>query len=457
MNIPVFIISLFFLQIVCLIMGRRASKKLDTQDDYFLAGRGLRFFPLFMTLIATQIGGGLVLGSAEEAYRYGWWVLCYPLGASLGMILLAAGIGKRLSQFKVSTVAQLFDVIYQSTKLKKVASILSIISLFMILIAQVIASRKLMVSLGVDQMWIFMAFWGIVIFYTVAGGIKAVVASDIVQAMFFICIFAFCFIYSVWFNPQTAGLMSTVQAQNLDFDQTKLYGWLLMPMLFMVIEQDMAQRCFAAKSGKVVSLATGCAALCIMLVCFIPVYYGILGNTMGLQAQEGSSILMTTLTASTNPILASLFGCAILAAIISTSISLINAISSNVAQDFDFSWSKQSHTVKASQWATFCIGCSALLCSFYSNNVVDVLIQSYELSVSCLFVPVVAALFIRQGNAKSATYAVILGALGFVLFRALPLGLFPKEVASLGLSLLGYVIGEVQARLPVKAKAAERT
>lgn len=444
MNIPVFLISLLILQLICLYVGRQASKSMANQDDYFLAGRGLKFFPLFMTLIATQIGGGLVLGSAEEAYRYGWYVLLYPLGASLGMLALAAGIGKRLSQFKVTTVAQLFEVVYRSPRLKKIASLLSIVSLFMILIAQVIASRKFMLSIGVDELWIFFGFWIIVIVYTVLGGMQAVVATDIIQAFYFIGIFVACFIYTLLINPVDATAILQDWSGDFDFDQTKFTGWLLMPLLFMVIEQDMAQRCFAAKSGRTVSWASGWSALCIITVCAIPVFYGTLAKTLGISVPEGASVLMSVLQVTTNPVLCALFGCAVMAAIISTADALINSISSNIAQDFDSGILRRSQNLKTAQWISTGIGCLALFCSFYSSNIVGVLIQSYELSVSCLLVPVMAALFVRQGNAISAAYAVTLGAIGFVTFRFMPLDFMPNEVASLLLSALGYGLGELQ-------------
>src|SRR5215203_3492238 len=133
MDLTVFFIVLFALQLICLIVGSRASKDLKNQDDYFLAGKDVKFFPLMMTFVATQVGGGLILGSAEEAYQFGWPVLLYPIGACLGFLLLASGVGRKLAQFKVATVAQLFEVVYHSTRLKKIASLLSILSLFMIL------------------------------------------------------------------------------------------------------------------------------------------------------------------------------------------------------------------------------------------------------------------------------------------------------------------------------------
>lgn len=445
MNVNIFIAVLFILQVICFFVGKKASKKLDSQDDYFLAGRGIRFWPLMMTLIATQIGGGLILGSAEEAYRYGWYVLLYPLGACLGLMLLAMGIGKRMSQFKVSTIAQLFEVVYRSASLKQLASVLSIVSLFLILTAQVIASKKFMVSLGVDQMSIFIAFWGIVILYTVLGGLKAVVATDIIQAAFFIIVFFVGFLYTL--SSEAPSFLTTVNAglgESFDFNPSKLCGWLLMPLCFMVIEQDMGQRCFAAKNGRVVSMACGCAALCTILVCMIPVYYGILGKSMGMVIPEGSSVFMAVIRENTNSTITAFIGCAILAAIMSTADSLINAISSNISQDFAFKWTQRSNNVKTAQWITCGISVAAFFGSFFFNNVVDLLILSYELSVSCLFVPVFAALFISRGNVMSASLAIALGAISFVLLRFFPLDFVPRELASLGCSLIGYVVGQLR-------------
>jgi SSS family solute:Na+ symporter len=449
MNIFIFIGALFLLQIVCLIVGKKASANaINNQEDYFLAGRTVRFFPLLMTLIATQIGGGIILGSAEEAYRYGWYVILYPLGTSLGLFVLALGIGKRMMEFPISTVAQLFEVVYKSTKLRKVASVLSMVSLFLILIAQVIASKKFMVSLGVEQNLLFVAFWGIVILYTVTGGLKAVVATDIIQATFFIGVFAMCFGYSLWMAPEnTMTAAYSGVSQDFEFDATKLCGWLMIPLLFMVIEQDMGQRCFSAKSGKTVSWASGIAALCTLAICVVPLFYGILGRSMMIAVPEGSSVLMTVIRETTTPTLTAFVGVAVLAAIISTADSLINAISSNFTQDFDFKMFKEGKGVGSTKWITFGIAIASLLCSFAFNNVVDLLVLSYELSVSALFVPIFAALILRKGNKASALYSILLGAISFAILRFVPATFLPKEVTSLVFSALGFGLGELQVWL----------
>lgn len=441
MNITLFITLLFALQLFYWVVGKRASKNLNGKDDYFLAGKSVKLFPLMMTFLATQVGGGTVLGAADEAYRFGWPVLFYPLGASLGMILLGAGLGRRLAKFQVSTVAEIFEVVYKSVTLRKVASILSVVSLFMILVGQIIASNKFLVSLGFSNTPLFIVFWAIVIIYTAQGGLKAVISTDLVQAAFFSIVFLLCFGFVLFTNPSIASL-EMPQVENFADVSSKLCGWLILPILFMVIEQDMGQRCFAGASPQVVSRASMLAGITTMIVCVVPVFFGTLAKSIELEIPQGGSVLMAAIAATTSPWITALVGCAVLAAVISTATSLINAISSNISSDFKFSIFEKFNTLRLVQGMTCVISIAAIFFAFYFDNIVDMLMQSYELSVSCLFIPIFFALFKREGNSFAAWSSILFGALGFVLFKFIPIP-FPKEIVSILLSLMGYLFGEL--------------
>ncbi|MDP1879863.1 MAG: sodium:solute symporter family protein [Parachlamydiaceae bacterium] len=451
MNITLFIFLLFSLQIFYWFIGQRASKNLNNQEDYFLAGKKVSFFPLMMTFLATQVGGGVILGAADESYIYGWPVLLFPLGSALGLILLGCGLGRRLATFQVSTIAQIFEVVYGSIKLKKIASCLSIISLFMILVGQIIASNKFLISLGLNNIPIFILFWSIVIFYTAKGGLKAVISTDLVQAAFFSITFLFCFGF-VFFSQPNVPVFQSSNIEDFTNVSSKLYGWLLMPLLFMIIEQSMGQRCFAGDSPKIVSKATLIAGIITMVIGIVPVYFGTFANITNLPIPEGGSVLMTAIEKTTNPLMTALVGCAILAAIISTATSLINAISSNLVSDFKFASIQKINSILSVKTITCLISIGAIFCAFYFNNIVTVLILSYELSVSCLLIPILFALFKKEGNFIAAWMAVIMGAFGFILFRIQPID-FPKELISIFLSFLGYVVGEVIAVHSLRSKA----
>jgi SSS family solute:Na+ symporter len=438
MNIGVFIFSVLAMQGICWAAAKWSARGVSTKLDYFLSGRDVGFFPLMMTFLATQVGGGLVLGAAQEASRVGWWVVVYPLGQVLGMMSLSMGIGKRLAGFGVPTVAQIFEVFYGSPVLKRIASSLSIVSLFMILVAQMLASKSFLLSLGVDNTWLFMAAWGLLIVYTATGGLKGVIATDLIQAVFFIVIFGVAFGVAYGMG----GMAGTVDVQEAPVSLGKLSGWLLMPLCFAALEQDMGQRCFAAKSDRVLNRAAFVAACVTFVVCLVPIYFGMIAGKMGIEGANGSSVLMSAVQLTTSPVVSALVGCAVIAAILSTANSLLNAISSNLSQDFAFT---RDQSLNRTQWITGAIGVAAIFVTYFFNNIVDLMIQAYELSVCCVFVPLIAALFKKsKGNWMSAALSMGFGAGAFFLFRLYPIEL-PREVTALGLSLVGYGVGEAIA------------
>ena len=73
MSLSIFFIALFVLQLICLGVGSKIARSIKSQDDYFLAGKKIGFFSLLMTFVATQLGGGMILGATEEAYQI--WVV----------------------------------------------------------------------------------------------------------------------------------------------------------------------------------------------------------------------------------------------------------------------------------------------------------------------------------------------------------------------------------------------
>ncbi len=176
-----------------------------------------------------------------------------------------------------------------------------------------------------------------------------------------------------------------------------------------------------------------------------PYFHRNFRKKLGVNVVAGSSVFMDVMQILTNPTLAAFIACAVLMAILSTAISLLNAVSSNLSQDFDLDAMKGLQGLQFSRRITAGIGVLAVGGSFYMGEIVDLLIQSYELSVYCLFVPVFLALFKSKGHTLSAWLAFIFGCIGFCLTRFIFFGI-PKEVIGLLISAIGYVLGECWIR-----------
>lgn len=438
MNLTLFWLLIISLQLLCLGIAFVASKKQTTRSDYYLAGRTLPFFPLLMTFVATQVGGGLILGSAQDAYHKGWEIVFYPLGAISGFLLLATFLGRRLAELPVSTVAQIFEYSYGSKTLKKVASLLSIMTLFMITVAQVIASQKFLAALQVDHFMWFAVFWIVVFIYTMWGGLAGIAGIDVVQASFFIVVFAASLVFV--FSSTTVPLDISALRPSENISANTWVSWFLMPCFFMLIEQDMAQRCFSAKTPAIVRRAALASAVLIFLICIVPITFGLMGKSAGIVVPDGHAVLMTLVQAMTGPTISAFVACAIMMAIISTAVSLIHSISSNLTQDFQNVSASTPRQLFVSRLVTLAVGVAALVVARYFDNIVDVLIQSYELSVACLFVPVLMSLLKKQRGSLPAGLAIAFGACAFFVFRILPAPI-PREILELLASAMGFALG----------------
>ena len=76
------------------------------------------------------------------------------------------------------------------------------------------------------------------------------------------------------------------------------------------------------------------------------------------------------------------------------------------------------------------------------------MIASYELSVGCLFVPFVTAVFLQdkaRQYTKAAIASIVAGAIGFILTKTVSIGML-ADFVPLVLSGAAYGIGVMQAR-----------
>lgn len=440
-------------------IGLLASRSIKSKTDYFLAGKGIGVWFLTATLTATQVGGGMLLGTAAEAYQSGFYGILYSLGMCLGFLLLGCGFAAKLRSLEVSTTAELFEKKFGSLTLKKIASALSMLSLCGVLAAQFVGLKGILAAIGVSQDWISIALWMMIVACTMAGGLKAVVATDAWQLSFILLTFGGLFAYVLTHQGEASvSALATMQSSfaSSELDANRLLGILLVPAFFCLIEQDVAQRFFSARTKRVAIVSALVSSGLVLLFSFVPVYFGMKAKMLGLSLEGNANPLLVVIDALTNPVVLSIAVIAIIAAITSTADSLLCAVSSNLSQDFQMPFLKGKNSLIGSRLTTLGIGIVALLIGCFFNNIIEVMIQSYELMISCVLIPIMCCLFIDKPKKNAAILSMAFGFAGFILFRFILLPL-PREIASLLLSAMGYIIGSNFAllRLPFVKKQPE--
>jgi SSS family solute:Na+ symporter len=440
-------------------IGLLASRSIKSKTDYFLAGKGIGVWFLTATLTATQVGGGMLLGTAAESYQSGFYGILYSLGMCLGFLLLGCGFAAKLRSLEVSTTAELFEKKFGSMTLKKVASSLSMLSLCGVLAAQFVGLKGILAAIGVNQEWISICLWMMIVGCTMAGGLKAVVATDAWQLSFILLTFGGLFTYALVNQEESSvNALTTMQSSftSNEMDTNRLLGILLVPAFFCLIEQDVAQRFFSARSKRVAIVSALFSSGLVLLFSFVPVYFGMKAKLLGLSLEGNANPLLVVVDALTNPAVLAIAVIAIIAAITSTADSLLCAVSSNLSQDFQLPFLSGKHSLIGSRLVTLGIGILALLIGCFFNNIIDVMIQSYELMISAVLIPIMCCLFIDKPKKNAAILSMALGFVGFIVFRFIPLPL-PREIASLLLSTIGYMIGSGfgSVRLPFRKSQPE--
>lgn len=443
MNYYIFLIVLILLSFISLWIGKREARVTKTQDDYYLSGRKIGFLNLTLTFLATQLGGGAIVGSAEAALTFGWSAIYYSAGLATGLTVLSLGVGAVFRRMEIRTIPEIFKKVYDSPFLQKIASIFTILSFFFVLIAVGVAARKFFVSIELGNPLIFSCFWFAVILYTVLGGLGAVVKTDRIQAGFIMVVFFVTFLY-LWFLPSTTNLEIMVNAS----EKTEFIpwtSWLLMPFMFVLIAQDMGQRCFAGKSPKVVSLSAAAAGVLLVICSLLPIYIALLGQQIGVIINGDESVLLKTIERVTNPTMMSLFACAIFMAIISTADSLLCAISSNLSLDFNWPLRKQNdRTLTIAKSVTLFVGLIAMAFAYSAADIIPLMVFAYELSVSTLFVPIIMAVIFTSPSRIAAYSAMTVGFICFISFKFID-PLLPREVLTILFSFMGFGFANVWA------------
>jgi SSS family solute:Na+ symporter len=447
MDAGLFIVIMAGLSVIYLALGWSLSHKMKDRTDFFLAGRNLGTIPVTASLLATQIGGGMFIGTTQDPIRG----MLYIFGIVISFIVLGLGISEKFRDFEIETLPSIFEKQYNSMGLTRICVLLSVVTLGGILVTQAIAMQTLINGLTGNHLeYVFPALWTIIVLYTLLGGLKAVVTVDIVQVSIVFIIFILFFFKSLWFDTLSFFSIDTFKHLH-NFALTSNISWaevihiILISSCYSIITQDIAHRLFAAKDRKVASRSTLYASFILLFFAIIPFYFGTKAHILAQLTGSESSLFKALSLVTKGPMLI-LALCALMAAITSTVDSLLCAISSIVSFLF-MPFVQKKHELFVSQGTIVICGAIIFIASYHvPHNIISVLVESYQISVACLFVPIMFACFKKKDKLKKLSgYLAVLGGLsGLILSKlvfASTLAAWTLPIA-LSLSLLGYLLSD---------------
>jgi len=178
------------------VKGVAKARKIGDSDDFLVAGRNIGWFFLFCTMGATVIGGGASIGAIGKTYDWGVLMLIVSTGWYLHFIVSGLFVAPKFREARLYTVAGymghrfgegprfvtlvlslLFSVFIVAAQMAAFGSVLAAI-----VPAYADAARVLMLAILVGG--------AVVVIYSTAGGLLAVIHTDVYQFVILIIGFA---------------------------------------------------------------------------------------------------------------------------------------------------------------------------------------------------------------------------------------------------------------------------
>lgn len=166
-------------------IGALVSRKIEDSDDYFLAGRNLGFGVIGFSLFASNISSTTLVGLAGEAYRTGIAIANYEWMAGLLFLFMAFVTAPVYFRNRLTTVPEYLERRYD-WRSRRYFSALTVFLSILVDTAGSVYAGALILQVFFPGLPLWPTCIGLAVFagfYTAAGGLRAVVYTDVVQAI----------------------------------------------------------------------------------------------------------------------------------------------------------------------------------------------------------------------------------------------------------------------------------
>ena len=169
-------------------LGRK--KQLGT-EDYFLGGRAMPAWAVALSILATSLSAATFIGAPEQSFRGDWTYLSINIGAILGAVFVAGVLVPAFYRHRVVTVYELLELRFGANARVAASWTFMIGRVFAsgarIFIAALPLSLILFGDLETSHLWLAIAALTVVaVVYTLAGGVRSVIWSDVIQTVVFV-------------------------------------------------------------------------------------------------------------------------------------------------------------------------------------------------------------------------------------------------------------------------------
>jgi SSS family solute:Na+ symporter len=403
------------------VLGAWIGTRVRGSREFFVAGRALPASLLFATMLAANIGAGSTVGAASLGYRAGlgaWW---WNGSAGIGSLALAWWIGPRIwreaRRREYLTVGDFIEAHYGRATRALTSSLLWVGSL-VILAAQLIGVASILSAVADVPRPAGAALGGVVIVaYFVAGGLLSSAWVNLVQLVVLLAGFLFATPLALAAAGGLDGLTSApVQSDGFHsfvgpHGQSLVLVALLAPA-FMV-SPGLLQKVYGAADERAVRRGVAWNGLALMGFAILPAILGMVARILHPALASPDLALPTVLVRDLPPAVGSLALAAIFSAEVSSADAVLFMLSTSLAQDlyrrFIRPDAADQEVLAVARGAAVTGGLAGIGLAVTIPTVIDALTVFYGLLTVVLFVPIVAALWLRRTEGPAALASILAG------------------------------------------------
>lgn len=444
MNFPAFDMGVivFYLIGILLIGLLTVRRGLGTGNEYFLAGRSLRWPVVGSALFASNISTIHLVGLAEGGYKHGLVIGNFEWMATFMLILLALVFVPFYFRSNITTLPEYLERRYNRLA-RTILAVMAIAAAMLIHIGMSLYAGAAVFQefFGLNVMTSIVVISTVTAIYTVVGGLKAVVVTETVQTVILLAGAVIVTLLAMLKLPD-AGVYSLAQLRaatapdQLSMLHTSnehgyawyafLFGYPVLGVWYWCSDQTIVQRALGAKDQLNAQYGALFAGLLKILPVFLMVLPGVFAyvlfqDRIGDQANQTLPVLINELVPTG---LKGVIAAALLAALMSTIAAALNSAGTLMAVDIVQHFRPQTtdrQQVLVGRLTAIVIMLLAMAWSTQGDKFGSIFEAINKMPAQLLAPPIsvvfVWGVFWRRGTSQAALVTLIAGFLiGFVVF-----------------------------------------
>lgn len=424
----------------CLILtglGWYGSQKNRGLADYFTMSGKAGAILTGIAYFSTQYSMSTFMGVPGSIYHVGYPGMSVSVpGIAFSMLIPALLVGRRLitlgHRFKLLTMADYLADRFESTGLRGLLAVLMLLFLVSMMGAQTIGGGVIFTTYTGAPEWVGIVVMGTtVILYCMAGGIRSIMLTDLIQGILMVVTAVTTFFVSL----KLGGGLEAINAKLASIDPAYMkfpghngsYPWanyfsmVVMWSLFAIGQPHLFTKFFTMSSHKTMFKAVILGTLGMWFSASFIEWCGVTGivSFPGLEGKQSDFVVPLILQGGLSPVLSSLMIAGIFSAGMSTISSLLLTATSAASRDLYQKILKRDatdeETLRLSKVITVCLGIIAIGIGIYKpGSIFQIVLFAYG-GLGIWAAPILLGMYWRRTTAAAVYTGVILAEILYVL------------------------------------------